>query len=84
MLLSNIIKSAAGTCPLCRQKAGIISRDHPECRRTHDAGFPEMVNLAAEAYKYTDIHGLRQVFHDQLDIVERHWSGRMNAPGNRP
>ena len=38
----------------------------------------------AEAYKYTDIHGLRQVFHDQLEIVERHWSGRMNAPENRP
>ena len=38
----------------------------------------------AEAYKYTDIHGVRQVFHDQLEIVERHWSGRMNAPENRP
>ena len=49
MILPNLLKSAAGTCPFCHQKAGIISREHPECRRTHDAGFQEMVNLAAEA-----------------------------------
>ena len=49
MPLSNLLKSAAGTCPLCHQKAGIISREHPECRRAHQAGWNEMVKLAAQA-----------------------------------
>ena len=49
MPLSTILKSAAGTCPFCNQKAGIISREHPECRRTHQAGWNEMVELAADA-----------------------------------
>ena len=49
MPLSNILKSAAGTCPLCHQKAGILSCEHSQCRRTHDAGFQEMGNVAAEA-----------------------------------
>ena len=49
MPLSNILKSAAGTCPFCRQKAGILSREHPECRRAHQAGWHEMVQLAAQA-----------------------------------
>ena len=43
MPLSNLLKSAAGTCPFCRQKAGILSRDHPDCRRTFQAGWNEMV-----------------------------------------
>ena len=49
MPLSNLLKSAAGTCHFCKQKAGIISREHPECRRTHQAGWNEMVQLAAQA-----------------------------------
>ena len=49
MPLSNILKSAAGTCSYCRQKAGILSRGHPECRRAHQAGWHEMVQLAAQA-----------------------------------
>ena len=49
MPLSNILKSAAGTCPFCNQKAGILSREHPECRRAHQAGWHEMVSLAASA-----------------------------------
>ena len=49
MPLSNLLKSAAGTCRFCGQKAGVLSRSHSGCRRTHDAGFQEMVNLAAEA-----------------------------------
>ena len=47
MPLSNLLKSAAGTCPFCNQKAGILSREHPDCRRTYTAGWDEMVNLAA-------------------------------------
>ena len=49
MPLSNLLKSAAGTCPFCHQKAGILSREHPECRRAHRAGWHEMVQLAADA-----------------------------------
>ena len=49
MPLSNLLKSAADTCPFCHQKAGILSREHPECRRTHQAGWNEMVRLAGGA-----------------------------------
>ena len=35
-----------GTCTFCNQKAGILSREHPECRRTFQAGWNEMVRLA--------------------------------------
>ena len=41
--------SAAGTCPFCHQKAAILSREHPECRRTHQAGWQDIVQLAAQA-----------------------------------
>ena len=57
MLLSNLLKSAAGTCPFCNQKAGILSREHPMCRRTYEAGWQEMVSLAAEAAKSHEFHG---------------------------
>ena len=49
MPLSNLLKSAAGTCRYCGQKAGVLSRSHSGCRRTQGAGFQEMVFLAAEA-----------------------------------
>ena len=49
MPLSSLLKSAAGTCPFCREKAGILSREHPECRRTHQAGWQERVQLATQA-----------------------------------
>ena len=49
MPLSSFLKTAAGTCPFCHQKAGILSREHPECRRAHRAGWNEMVQLAAQA-----------------------------------
>ena len=51
MPLSNLLKSAARTCPFCHQKAGILSREHPDCRRAHQAGWKEMVELAADAAK---------------------------------
>ena len=51
MPLSNLLKSAAGTCHFCKQKAGIISREHSECRRTYQAGWNEMVRLAWDAAK---------------------------------
>ena len=49
MLRSNLLKSAAGTCPFCHQKAGILSREHQGCRRTFLAGWHEMVQLAQGA-----------------------------------
>ena len=61
-----------------------FNRRIQELHRVYEAARNVGVHPTAEAYKYTDIHGLRQVFHDQLEIVERHWSGRMNAPENRP
>ena len=48
MPLSNILKFAAGTCQYCGNKAGLIARDRPDCRRTHDAGWPKMVESAAD------------------------------------
>ena len=47
MPLSNLLKSAAGTCPFCNQKAGILSGSHTECRRTFQAGWNEMVRPGA-------------------------------------
>ena len=49
MPLYNLLKSAAGTCRYCGQKAGVLSRSHSQCRRTFRAGRDEMVHLAAEA-----------------------------------
>ena len=49
MPLGAFLKSVAGTCPFCHQRAGILSREHPECRRVHQAGWHEMVQLAAHA-----------------------------------
>ena len=48
MPLSNLLKSAAGTCPFCNQKAGILRREHPDCRKTYKAGRNGTVNLAAD------------------------------------
>ena len=49
MPLSNLIQTLTGTCPFCNQKAGILSREHPECRKNHQAGWNEMVRLASGA-----------------------------------
>ena len=57
MPLSNLFRSAAGTCPFCNQKAGILSREHPECLRAHQAGWHEMVQLAAQAAESPDFDG---------------------------
>ena len=57
MPFSNLLRSAAGTCPFCNQKAGILSREHTQCRRTFQAGWNEMVTLAAEAANSHEFHG---------------------------
>ena len=56
MSLSTFLKSAAGTCHFCNQKAGILSREHPECRRTYQAGWDEMVRLAGGAARSHEFH----------------------------
>ena len=57
MPLPNLLKSAAGTCRYCGQKAGVLSRSHSQCRRTFKAGWNKMVHLAAEAAKSHEFHG---------------------------
>ena len=47
MHLSNPRKSAAGTCLFCHDKAGTLSREHPECRRVHQVGWNETITLTA-------------------------------------
>ena len=49
MPISVLLKSAAGTCPYCRQKAGIIARAHRDCQETFQAGWTEMVAIATDA-----------------------------------
>ena len=39
---------------------------------------------AKDAGKPPGIVEVRQAFHDFAEIVERHWSGKLNAPENRP
>ena len=56
MPLSSLLKSVAGTCPFRNQKAGILSREHPQCRRTCQAGWNEMVRLASGAARSHDFH----------------------------
>ena len=65
MPLSSLLKSAAGTCPFCNHKAGILSREHPECRR---AGWHEMVQLAAQAAGFPTI----QQVQTHLDLDDDH------------
>ena len=49
MPVRQLFQSLNGTCRYCGQQAGLLQRDHPECRRTHQAGWQEMVQLAAQA-----------------------------------
>ena len=51
MPIAQILQSLKGTCRFCRQQAGLLQRDHPECRRTHQAGWQEMVQLPTQTAK---------------------------------
>ena len=61
MPLSSLLTSATGTCPLCRQKAGILSREHPKCRRAHQVGCQQMVHIAAVGGKAQQSANLAQM-----------------------
>ena len=65
MPLSNILKSAAGTCLFCQKKAGILSRQHQECRRTFQAGWDGMVQLAAQEGNDLDL-----MIHNGVEVVD--------------
>ena len=56
MPLSSLLKSAAGTCPFCSQKASILSREHSQCRRTFQVGWDEMVRSAGDAARSHEFH----------------------------
>ena len=49
MPVSNLLKSASGTCQYCGDRAEVLTQDHPECRRTHQHGWDRMVQIAADA-----------------------------------
>ena len=49
MPITKFLQSLNGTCRHCGQKTGILQRDHPQCRQTHQAGMNEMTQLAAQA-----------------------------------
>jgi len=38
-----------GTCPYCRQSAGLLKSEHPACKEKHDAGWIEMMKVALSA-----------------------------------
>ena len=50
-------------------------------------GLRELYRLslaAKDADETPGIDEVRQAFHDQAEVVEKHWSGKLNAPENRP
>ena len=54
MPLTALLKSAAGTCRHCRRKAGVVARTHRECKEAFDAGWQQMVLIAADAARTHD------------------------------
>ena len=61
MPLYNLLKSAAGTCPFCNQKTGILSREHTDCRRTFQAGWDEMARLSTAGANFQKSENLAQM-----------------------
>ena len=49
MPITRFLQSLSSTCRHCGQPAGLFQNRHPQCRQTHQAGFTEMVQLAAQA-----------------------------------
>ena len=85
MPLSSLLKSAAGTCSFCHQKAGILRREHPVCRRTYQAGWNEMAHLAAQAAASRDFDG-KSLRLSLAEIAKRVLRGRQHrqpSPGRK-
>ena len=49
MPITKFLQSLNGTCRHCGHKTGLLQRDHPQCRQTHQSGIQEMTQLAAQA-----------------------------------
>ena len=49
MPLNKILQSLKGQCRYSGQQTGLIQRDYPQCWQTYQAGFQEMIQLAAHA-----------------------------------
>ena len=49
MPFAQVLLSIRGQCHHCGQQAGVFKRDHTECRKTHQAGWQEMVSLVTQA-----------------------------------
>ena len=49
MPLTQLLQALNGTCRHCGQKAGFLRKQHSPCRDLHQAGFTEMIQLAAQA-----------------------------------
>ena len=49
MTLARILQSLNSNCRYCGQQTSLLQRDHRGCRQTHQAGFAEMVQFAAQA-----------------------------------
>ena len=75
MPLSNPLKSAASTCPFCHQRTGILSRRHPDCRRTHQAAWNEMVRLASGAARSHEFH-VNSLWVSLAEIARRSFGDR--------
>ena len=42
-------QSLNGTCRHRGQKTGLLQRDHPQCRQSHQVSFTEMIQLTVQA-----------------------------------
>ena len=62
MPLSKLLKSVAGTCPFCHQKAGILSREDPDRRWTRQPSWNEMVRPAAVGANLQQSKNLAQMW----------------------
>ena len=79
MPLSNLLKSAAGTCPFCHQKASYPANT-PDCRRTFQAGWNEMVRLASDAARSHEFHA-NSLRVSLTEIARRSYGGQYSRTG---
>ena len=49
MPLLQLLQSLRGQCKYCGKQVGLFERRHSECQQAHQAGWKEMVSLAAQA-----------------------------------
>ncbi len=49
MPLAQLLQSLRGQCKYCGKQVGLFERRHSECQQAYQAGWKEMVSLAAQA-----------------------------------